>query len=86
MRSAQTALVELIAETDFNADGSSNAEAIVGALRRRNFVVTRVINQSVVDRFSSLSESLSASYLDLFIYGLEGRPIDQRWLIAKPLN
>ena len=86
LSSAQSALVELIVETDFYPDGSSNAEEIVRALGRRNFVVTKVIKQSIADRFSSLSESLSASYLDLFIYGLEGRPIDQRWLIAKPLN
>ena len=86
LNAVQALSVDLIIETDRGPDGKSNVEEIVDALRSRNFVVEKVVKQSVADRFSSLSEKLSASYLDLFIYGLEGRPLDQCWLVAKPVN
>ena len=82
----QNKLMELIIETDYRPDGVSNTDEIVSALRRRNFVVSKVIKQSILDRFSPLADSISTSYLDLLICGLEGRPYDQSWIIAKHLN
>ena len=83
---AQSLLLELIIETDFGEHGSSNAADIESALLDRVFVVSKVINQSVSNRFSPVSEALTTSLLDLMVYGLEGRPLDQSWLIAKPSN
>ena len=73
-------------ETDYREDGSSNAADIENTLLDRGFVVSKVINQSVSNRFSPASEALTTSLLDLMVYGLEGRPLDQSWLIAKPSN
>ena len=83
---AQSLLLKLIIETDFGEHGSSNAADIESVLLDRVFVVSKVINQSVSNRFSPVSEALTTSLLDLMVYGLEGRPLDQSWLIAKPSN
>lgn len=83
---AQSLLLELIIETDFREDGSSNAPDIESALLDRGFVVSKVVNQSVSNRFSPVSEALTTSLLDLMVYGIEGRPLNQSWIIAKPSN
>ena len=84
MSASQALSMELIIETDFNSDGSCNAAEIESALQDQNFVVSKVIKQSILNRFSPASERITKSYLDLLVLGLEGRPLDQGWLIAKP--
>ena len=77
---------ELIIETDFHPDGRSNESEISGELIKHGFSVTKSIEQSIHHRFSEISHQLTTSLLDQVIYGLEGRPSNQKWLIAKPVN
>ena len=86
LNSEQSLLMELIIETDFNPDGTSNTVEIESALRHQNFGVSKVITQSILERFSPIAEDYTKSYLDLLVCGLEGRPLNQSWLIAKPLR
>ena len=77
---------ELLIETDFHPDGRSNENEISGELIKHGFSVTKSIEQSIHHRFSDISHQLTTSLLDQVIYGLEGRPSNQKWLIAKPSN
>ena len=75
--------LELIIETDFNADSTCNEAEIIEELEKHQFRVIKRIHQNVANRFSLASEKLTKSFLDRVIYGLEGRPSDQKWLIAR---
>ena len=86
LSTSQKEVAELLIETDFNSDGSSNEIEITKELNKHNFTVTKIIRQSVHNRFSAVSNKLTTSFLDQAIYGLEGRPSNQKWLIAKALN
>mgnify|MGYP006275224009 FL=1 len=72
----------LIIETDYLPDGSSNQELIIQTLQANGFSSIEMIAQDVSCRFSALAAQLSTSLLDLTLYGLEGRPNTQTWLIA----
>ena len=58
---AQSLLLELIIETDFREDGSIMLLTL--RVPNRGFVVSKVINQSVSNRFSPVSEALTTSLL-----------------------
>ena len=73
----------LLIETDYNTDGSSNQNEICRELLANNFKVTKVIRQSIELRFSPFKDILTKSFLDLVAMGMEGRPLNQCWLIAQ---
>ena len=83
---SQKQATELLIETDFHPDGRSNEREISGELIQHGFMVSKSIEQSIHCRFSDISHQLTTSFLDQVIYGLEGRPLNQKWLIAKPSN
>ena len=72
----------LLIETDYSA-GCSNESDIISELQKYEFTVVKVIQQSSAQRFSLQVDHLTNSFLDKAIYGLEGRPCDQKWLIAE---
>lgn len=86
LSASQKQSTELLIETDFHSDGCSNESEISGELIKHGFSVTKSIEQSIYHRFSDISHQLTTSLLDQVIYGLEGRPSNQKWLIAKPSN
>ena len=86
LTASQKQATELLIETDFHSDGCSNENEIEGELIKHGFSVTKLIEQSIHHRFSDISHQLTTSLLDQVIYGLEGRPSNQKWLIAKPSN
>ena len=86
LNTSQKQATDLFIETDFHPDGSSNETEISRELNKYDFSVVETIEQSVHNRFSAVSNQLTTSFLDQVIYGLEGRPSNQKWLIAKPLK
>ena len=86
LSTSQKQFAELLIETDFHSDGRSNESEIAGELIKHGFSVTKTIEQLIHHRFSDISYQLTTSLLDQVIYGLEGRPSNQKWLIAKPSN
>ena len=84
MSDSQKQRATLIVETDFNADGSSNAGEINQLLEGYGFKVAKKIDQDAACRFSELTDHLS--FLDRVIYGVEGRRVNQSWLIACPIS
>ena len=83
---SQKRVTELLIETDFHSDGRSNENEIAGELIKYGFSITKTIEQSIHHRFSDTSRQLTTSLLDQVIYGLEGRPSNQKWLIANHSN
>lgn len=73
----------IIIETDQDSDGYSNANAVINLLEHHNLMIKKVIEQDVLQRFSALSQKMTISSLDLFLMGFEGRPLDQKWIIAQ---
>ena len=74
--------VDLIIETDFREDGSSNSAEITKLLQDNEFEIKEIICQDFSLRESKVARSLTNSFLDLTIYGLEGRPLNQNWIVA----
>lgn len=75
--------VTLIIETDFGANGAPNTDLIVAALKANQFTIDKIVEQDVARRFSKLSKSLTHSFLDQVLLGMEGRPNNQCWIIAS---
>ena len=86
LSTSQKQVTELLIETDFHSDGRSNEDEIAGELIKYGFSITKTIEQSIHHRFSDISHQLTTSLLDQVIYGLEGRPSNQKWLIANHSN
>lgn len=74
--------IDLIIETDYQKNGKSNSDEIARLLKSNNFEIKEIIYQDFSMRKSEASKTLTNSLLDLIIYGLEGRPLDQHWIIA----
>ena len=74
--------IDLIIETDYQKNGKSNSDEIARLLKSNNFEIKEIIHQDFSMRESEASKTLTNSLLDLIIYGLEGRPLDQHWIIA----
>ena len=68
-------------ETDYHQNGASNKQDIIDKLQRSGFELTKEIKQDPVQRISAFAAKQTHSYLDLAIYGLEGRPLSQSWLL-----
>ena len=83
---SQKQVAELLIETDFHSDGRSNENEIAEELMKYGYSVSKTIAQSIHHRFSDISHQLTTSLLDQVIYGLEGRPSNQKWLIANHSN
>ena len=74
----------LVIETDFHADGRSNRTEIIARLANEGFEIQAERMQSIHNRFCELSQlGFNPSFFDRCLLGLEGRPSDQSWLIAR---
>jgi len=73
----------IIIETDYNPDGTSNRDSIINELDSYGLNIEKEIKQSIPNRFSNFGKDLSPSFLDQCILGMEGRPLNQSWLIAS---
>jgi SAM-dependent methyltransferase len=81
--SAPAALVNgfiFVVETDYDR-GRSNKDQIISLFGEHGFACDSVVNQILHYRLPSAASTLSNSLLDQIIYGLEGRPLDQSWLV-----
>ena len=76
----------IIIETDYGQDRSSNKGNIIKKMEENGFKLVDNIIQSNEKRLSKIAEGLTRSFLDLAIYGMEGRPSDQSWLILTSDN
>ena len=72
---------EFIVETDYRPDGGSNRDDIVAAFEGYGCMLQGEILQDLALRISSIPSAFTRSFLDLAICGMEGRPVDQSWLI-----
>ena len=70
-----------IVETDYGSDGTSNRGQIVDAFAAYGYVPRKVVPQQPELRVSRIPDSITGSFLDLAIAGMEGRPADQSWVI-----
>jgi len=72
-----------IVETDYHRSGQSNQSAIIEKFNEHSFRLSKQISQDPKNRISAIAAGTTKSFLDLAVYGLEGRPLDQSWLIFK---
>ena len=72
-----------IVETDYHEDGRSNKSEILTEFHSKDFELTKEIEQDPSCRISETSRSYTQSFLDLAILGMEGRPMNQSWLILN---
>lgn len=79
----RNASYEFIVETDYCSNGSSNRSEIIKAFQGFGYPLDKEIYQDPSLRISGVPNSLTRSFLDLAICGMEGRPSDQSWLIFK---
>lgn len=70
-----------IVETDYYSGGASNRDDIVLAFEEYGFLLDKEVVQDPAQRFSAQAALLTRSFLDLAVCGMEGRPVDQSWLI-----
>ena len=77
--------LHILIETDFLPTGESNKLAIIKRFLANGFRLSKEISQNPTKRMSPYATTLTKSFLDLSIYGLEGRPINQSWLIFELL-
>lgn len=75
--------LDILIETDRDSEDNDNTLKIICELEAQGFCITKVIEQSIECRFASITDEITNSYLDKTIYGLEGRPTNQKWLITK---
>ena len=73
-------------ETDRDSEKQDNEASIRRELESQKFFITKTIRQSMEFRFTSITDKMTESFLDKAIFGLEGRPINQKWLIAKYIS
>jgi precorrin-6B methylase 2 len=72
---------QFIVETDYDKNRTSNKCLIIEEFKQRGFRVVKALSQDPVNRISDIAQNFTKSFLDLAVYGLEGRPADQCWLI-----
>ena len=70
-------------ETDYHSSGNSNRNEIINEFQMRGCKVLKEIKQDPSERISTVAQKYTQSFLDLAIYGMEGRPANQSWLIFK---
>lgn len=75
--------IDFIIETDFNKNGDSNEAEIKQLLKTNNCTLIKTIAQNPSLRISRLAKTFTNSFLDAAIIGMEGRPLNQKWIIAK---
>lgn len=72
-----------LVETDYHSNGNSNRNEIIDEFQIRGFEVLKENKQDPSERISTVAQQYTQSFLDLAIYGMEGRPANQSWLIFK---
>jgi len=72
-----------LVETDYHKDGRSNKNEILIEFQRNDFELIKEIKQDPSCRISRTSQRYTQSFLDLAILGMEGRPMNQSWVIFK---
>jgi len=61
-------------ETDYDSSGNSNRNSIIDEFGIRGFRMRKEIKQNPLERISCIAQKYTQSFLDLAIYGMEGRP------------
>lgn len=78
---------KIIVETDFRSDRlKSNKLEIIEALDKIGFTPIKEVLQDPTLRISKASMKYTQSFLGLVIQGMEGRRLNQSWLLFKKGN